>query len=322
MTAAKPSRGRRRNRCGAIASAALAVLALSQTGCIAMPREVAAEFEPGPPDRPDSARLAPRDFRTFQASGPAAAVPGPYGLPLRSGQLVASDAGAPVSLLLSLIGEEYSPYVHAGILVMEAGKPYVYETFGILRPFHRGPPTDAMGGKVRRVSLERYIARQRITAIFDPPGVADAGAVAQFALAHHRDGTQFDPYFDWRDHRRMYCTEFVALALHAGGAPLPAPVQVRDNASLRILLKWLKVEAEHIVTVSALVGDAEPVALISRRHDADAIAGYFAAKRELHDRFTADQKLGSLWSWSWRGLRLRPDVAAVLKARELQPHMR
>jgi hypothetical protein len=304
MIESRPWGGRRAFLPAAMASA---LLALALTGCIAMPPVVAAQFEPAAP-------LAPQDLRTFQVSGARSTEAAPYGPALRSGQLVASDAGAPVSLLLSLIGEEYSPYVHAGILVIEAGVPYVYETFGILRPFHRGPPTDAMGGKVRRVSLQRYIARQRITAIFDPPGVTDAGAVVRFVQERHRDGTRFDPYFDWFDHERLYCTEFAALALHAGGAPLPAPVRVRDNASLRILLEWLNVEAQHIVTVSSLLGDAAPVVLVSRRHDADGIKDYFAAKRELHERFTAGQTLGSLWSWSWRGLRLRPEVAAFLKA--------
>jgi hypothetical protein len=306
MIAGRPWGGRRASLPAKFASA---VLTLVLTGCIAMPPEVAAQFETAAP-------LAARDLRTSQVSGATATEPAPYGPALRSGQLVASDAGAPVSLLLSLIGEEYSPFVHAGILVIEDGVPYVYETFGKLRPFHRGPPTDAMGGKVRRVSLQQYIARQRITAIFEPPGVTDAGAVVRFVQERHRDGTRFDPYFDWFDHERLYCTEFAALALHAGGAPLPAPVRVRDNASLRILLEWLNVEAQHIVTVASLLGDATPVALVSRRLDADGIEGYFAAKRELHEQFTAGRTLGSLWSWSWRGLRLRPEVVAFLKGPE------
>jgi hypothetical protein len=148
----------------------------------------------------------------------------------------------------------------------------------------------------------------------------DKEAVAAFARARHEDRTEFDPYFDWRDHTRLYCTEFAALALHAGGRQLPTPVRVRDNASLRVALDWLKVRAPAIVTAGSLTDGAERVALISRRLTAREVEAYFAAKRELHRRFTDDQKIGNIWSWSWRGLQLRPQVEAFLEASSLWPH--
>ena len=50
-------------------------------------------------------------------------------------------------------------------------------------PYKQGyfpcPPTDAMHGHIRRVTLEHYIARQRVTAIFDPPELAEALAFRQ-----------------------------------------------------------------------------------------------------------------------------------------------
>ncbi len=264
--------------------------------------------------------LTPAAFRTFDAESAAAGELDFHGLPLQSGQLVVSDSGEADSLLLSLLGEQYTPYGHAGILSIEAGKAYVYEGYALLLPFLSGAPTDAMHGRIRRVTLEQYIGRQLVTAIFDPPASVDKAAVAAFARARHEDGTQFDPYFDWRDHTRLYCTEFAALALHAGGQPLPTPVRVRDNASLRVALDWLKVRAPEIVTAGSLTEAAERVALISRRHTAREVEAYFAAKRELHRRFTSDQKLGSIWQWSLQGLRLRPQVAAFLEASSLWPH--
>ena len=56
------------------------------------------------------------------------------------------------------------------------------------------------------------------------------------------------------------------------------------------------------------------------RQSAREVEAYFAAKRELHRRFTDDQKIGNIWSWSWRGLQLRPQVAAFLDASSLWPH--
>jgi hypothetical protein len=264
--------------------------------------------------------LTPAAFRSFDAESAAAGELDFHGLPLQSGQLVVSDSGEADSMLFSLLGEQYTPYGHAGILSIEAGKPYVYEGYALLLPFLSGPPTDAMHGHIRRVTLEQYIDRQRVTAIFDPPAGVDKVAVAAFARARHEDGTQFDPYFDWRDHTRLYCTEFAALALHAGGQQLPTPIRVRDNASLRVALDWLKVRALEIVTAGSLIEGAERVALISRHYTAREVEAYFAAKRELHRRFTSDQKLGSIWSWSWQGLRLRPQVAAFLEASSLWPH--
>ena len=264
--------------------------------------------------------LTPSAYRTFDAESASEGELDFHGLPLQSGQLVVSDSGDPDSLPMSMLGEQYTSYGHAGILSIEAGKAYVYEGYALLWPFFGGPPTDAMHGRIRRVTLEQYVGRQRVTAIFDPAAGVDKAAVAAFARARHEDGTKFDPYFDWRDHKRLYCTEFAALALHAGGRPLPTPVRVRDNASLRIALDWLKVRAPAIVTAGSLTEGAERVALISRRLTAREVEAYFAAKRELHRRFTDDQKLGNIWSWSWRGLQLRPQVEAFLEASSLWPH--
>jgi hypothetical protein len=54
---------------------------------------------------------------------------------------------------MSMLGEEYTPYGHAGILSIEGGKAYVYEGYALLWPFLSGPPTDAMRGRIRRVTL-------------------------------------------------------------------------------------------------------------------------------------------------------------------------
>jgi len=264
--------------------------------------------------------LTPAAYRTFDAESVGEGELDFHGLPLQSGQLVVSDSGEADSLLMSILGEQYTPYGHAGILSIEDGKAYVYEGYALLWPFLSGPPTDAMHGRIRRVTLDQYIGRQQVTAIFDPEPGVDQAAVVAFARARHEDGTEFDPYFDWRDHTRLYCTEFVALALHAGGRTLPTPVRVRDNASLRVALDWLKVQAPAIVTAGSLTAAAERVALISRRLTAREVDAYFAAKRELHRRFTDDQKLGNIWSWSWRGLRLRPQIEAFLEASSLWPH--
>ena len=258
-------------------------------------------------------------FRTFLVNEHSPSASTFDGIGVESGQLIVSDAGGADSLLISLLGTEHTSYVHAGIVVIEHGKPFVYEGYAMLRPFVHGPPTDALYGYIRRVTLARYLRRQRVTAIFAPPAEVDTALVAAYAQARHRDRTPFDPYFDWRDHSRLYCTEFAALALHAGGGALPDPVDVRDNPSLRIALDWLKVSAPGIVTADSLTRRATRVALISRRYDPTQVTAYFAAKRELHKRFSTDQKLGNVWRWSWRGLTLQPGVREFLRASRKRP---
>ena len=202
----------------------LAVILAMLSGCVTLPRDVARELEPVAHEAAGSLQqtmsivsrivvalaaawlggcattLQPTAYRTFDVESASAGELDFHGLPLQSGQLVVSDSGGPDSLLMSMLGEQYTPYGHAGILSIEDGKAYVYEGFALLWPFFSGPPTDAMRGRIRRVSLEQYIARQRVTAIFDPPADVDKAAVAAFARARHEDGTEFDPYFDWRDH--------------------------------------------------------------------------------------------------------------------------
>ena len=66
--------------------------------------------------------LQPTAYRTFDVESPSVGELDFHGLPLQSGQLVVSDSGDPDSLLMSMLGEHYTPYGHAGILSIEAGK--------------------------------------------------------------------------------------------------------------------------------------------------------------------------------------------------------
>ena len=233
------------------------------------------------------------------------------GLPLRSGQIIISELGAPDSLFQSLATAEFYPYGHAGVISIESGAPWVYEGFGILKPHLRGPPTDSASGTIRRVTLEDYIGRNRFVAIYDPPPGVNADAVAAFAIDNHQRRTPFDPYFDYRDHEKLYCTEFVALALESGGAKPYEPVPVNQNPSLRVALDWLKITAPSILPAAALTRDAHRVALLSRFYTPAQVEAYFTMKRELHRRFTPDQRLGNLFTWSWfTALHVRPEIRA------------
>jgi hypothetical protein len=237
------------------------------------------------------------------------------GLPLRSGQIIISELGGPDGLFQSLVTAEYYPWGHAGVITVEDGKPYVYEGFGFLQPHLWGPPTDAASGSIRRVTLDSYVDRNRFVAIYDPPPGVNADAVAKFALDNYARGTPFDPYFDFREHEKLYCTEFVALALEAGGAKPYVPVPSSRNPSLRVALDWLKIMDPGILPPGVLPRDAHRVALLSHDYKPIQVQAYFEMKRELHRRFTSDQRLGNLFTWSAiTALHVRPEILAFREA--------
>jgi hypothetical protein len=243
-----------------------------------------------------------------------------HGLRLHSGQIIVGDEGDADTLLMSLLGEEYSPYVHAGVLVIEHNRPYVYDAYVTVNVFIHALQDQKIESGIRRATLEEYLRSQRIVAIYEPIAI-DSKRIAEFAQARHRDGTPFDVHFDWREHSSLYCTEFVAVALQAGGGALPQLTNIRQNPSLQVALDWLKVDAREIVTAQSLIRSAQRVALLSRDYSIEQLTAYFSAKRELHARFTDDQKLGNLWRWTWHGLALQPSIAEFLKASSERPQV-
>lgn len=257
--------------------------------------------------------LNPASFETWevtqeqQAQGSAELMF--HGLPLRSGQIVASEQGSPQSLFLSLLVADPGPWVHTGILAIEDGMPWLYESQGKVRPTLSGPPNRNIGGGVRRVSLESFIGRQRFVGIFEPPAGADAGRIAAYARQRYRDGTPFDAYFDLQDSSKVYCGEFTMLALNAGGAPPRSLSAFTANRSVRVVTDWLQIDTNTIIPAGAVVADSRRVALISSRHTRAQIDAYFTMKDELHRRFTVDQKLGNVLSFSSISmLGFRPEV--------------
>jgi hypothetical protein len=253
-------------------------------------------------------------YRTWQVDPrPAGDASDFHGIPVESGQVVLSEQGTPQSVFLRLIMEQPGRFVHSGILVVEDGRPMLYEAQGRIAIHFRGPPTDAVRGGVRKVPFEQFVREQRFVGIFDPPSAVDRAKVAAFAQRARADGTGFDPYFDLQDQTRLYCTEFVARALEAGGAA-PRQVMPRNaNASLRVVTDWLRFEAPAIIPPSALVADARRVALVSAQHTPAQLEAYFAMNAELHRRFTPEQRLGNVFTFSrFSGLGLRPEVRAFL----------
>ena len=240
-------------------------------------------------------------------AGPAASPPA-----YASGQVVVSRSGGALSVFFSLFPEHYHPYIHTGVIAVEDGVPHVYHTMGVIRPSFRRPPTAVTRGRVRRTPLDDYVRAQRYVEVYDPPAFVDRERVVTFARDHFRKGTPFDPYFNTRDRTRLYCTEFVALALEAGGGG-PYPITPnRDRPSLAVVTRWLGIDAAGSIQGDTLVHGHRHVATLSSRDTLAQARLRSAAYGEIHRRFTPDQRLGHVFSWNGAGLSFRPGIAAFL----------
>lgn len=268
--------------------------------------------------------LGPRHYASWQTDpspGPAtadAATPDSvdfHGIAVRSGQLVLSEQGSPLGLLMSLLITDASPWIHAGIIAIEDGVPYVYESNGQIGPTWSNPPTAAVRGSVRRLSLEWFVANQTYIAIYAPPAGTDPARIVKFAREAHARHVPFDAWFDLSDPSRMYCTEFVALALVAADGPPVRTSPMNPNPSIRVLADWLELRADTIIPAGSLVKHSERVALISKRHSPAQFRAYLALQRELHRRFTPDQKVGNVLSFStFSGLEFQTPVRDLIRA--------
>lgn len=259
------------------------------------------------------ANLDLANFRTASAA-PASMVATWQGLPIESGQIIVSEQPGPESLFLSLSSQRYAPWNHAGVVVVEDGDTYVYESFGSYFPMPWERPNDRMGGGVRRVTLETFLQRNSISAVYETPASLDSAAVVAFVREHRRLHTGFDGRFDDRDPSRFYCTELVARALEAGGAPVFRGGPFTGNRSMRVALDWLRMNSPDLLIAGDIVAEFRRVALLSAPYSEAEIAAYFELKRELHRRFTADQRLGDVFAWTGSQLRVRSQIAAYFDA--------
>ena len=236
------------------------------------------------------------------------------GLPIENGQIILNEHRGAASLFVSFTAGKFSQYVHAGVIVFDAGTPYVYESFGRLVPLPWRRPNEHMGGGVRRVSLEAFLSRGGIVAIYAPGPEIDRESLVRFARERMREHKAFDGRYDADDADRYYCVEFVARALEAAGsAPIPA-TPVSRNPSMQVALGWLGIGTSGLLLADDLVARYRRVVLLSEHDSAAGISRYFGLKRELHRRFTADQRLGNVLYWRWQSLRLRPSVDAYFES--------
>lgn len=239
--------------------------------------------------------------------------PGTYlGLPLKTGQLVLTESPDATSFLFPLIPKEFHPFTHVAILAIEDGEPWVYDVTGEVKTFPLKKRLLAnVQGKMYRRRLYEYVAPNLYAEVYDPPEGADGDKIAAFARQKLREGVEFDPYFDFGDHSKLFCTELVELAIRSAGGPARELESTNPNPSIVEGMKWLGVPPGVALPVGNYADPKRFVAAFGQFPTRTAAWSYFEAKREIHRRFSPDQRLGYVLSIDGRGrIDVRPEISA------------
>jgi hypothetical protein len=224
------------------------------------------------------------------------------GLPLHTGQLVLTEAPGSYSFMFLIIPKHFYPFTHAAILSMEADGPVVYDISGEYSlGFHRRV-MDGVEGGMRRQPFLQYVSNNLYAEVIEPPAGVDPEKVAAFARTKMSEGVKFDAYFRFDEHEKLYCTELVQLALESAGDKPRALAEVNDNPTILESMKWLGVQLGSATIPAIFFHSPDRVAAsLGRFSSRTAAYAYFEAKRELHRRFTKEQRVGFLFDMKWTG---------------------
>jgi hypothetical protein len=232
------------------------------------------------------------------------------GMPLRTGQLVLTEAPGAYSFAFELIPEKFYPFTHVAIVAIENGEPIVYDVTGEYKAtgLHTKLLANVHGG-MRRTPFYEYVTPNLYAEIYDPPAGADGEKIAAFARQKFTEAVEFDAFFQYEDHSKLFCTELVNLAImNAGGKPVSL-VPARENASLKLALQWLDVPHSYVLPAGLYKDDSRYVGALGQFTSRTAAYSYFEAKREISRRFTPDQRLGFLFEMHSTGdISTRPEL--------------
>jgi hypothetical protein len=233
--------------------------------------------------------------------------------PFRTGQIVLSEAPGPYGILFSFAPDRFFRFTHSALVVTDPdGSPFVYDMSAEFKPTLAREPAGSLVGGIRRTPLADYVGMHLYVEVFEPPQNVDRARVEARVKELRAQQIEFDAGWDYYDHSRMFCSEFVVEALAAGGAPRPPLVPLTKNPSLRAVLTWFGVTAVESLPAAALPRERR-VAAFSVWPNRACAEAYLEAKRELYRRFTPEQNIGNLLELDRYDVTLRPPVAEFLQ---------
>lgn len=281
---------------------ALAASSVWLAGCITLPPQLKTEIRS--PDRAEAHTYVRAPSATDAAFPvPAATRDKPRdinaaALPLESGQIVVRDDGDVISFFVSLFAEAYVPWSHVGLVAVENGETVIYDMTFLVTPIPGIAPSHTSSGRIRRVTLENFAEGQQVVGVYAPPPEVTVDKMLAFARHHYEQETPFDPYFDSSDAKQLYCSEFIALALQAGGSGPQPQTAMRNNRSYTLVRDWMGVRATHLFLPGQFADPEREVALWSPHMTRPQIEAFFEIRRELTRRFDENTRLGHLFQWT------------------------
>ncbi len=234
------------------------------------------------------------------------------GLAIKSGQLILTESPDATSFVFVLIPKKFYAFTHVAIISVEDGEPWVYDVTGEVKTFpFKKRLMDNVTGKMYRRRLFEYVAPNLYAEIYDPPEGADGEKIAAYARQKFKEGAEFDSFFDFHDHSKLFCSELAALAIESAGGPHIAPEPSNPNPSVIEGMKWLGVPAGEALPAGRFADPARYVGALGQFPTRTAAWSYFEAKHELHRRFTMDQRLGFMLTIDGNGrVDVRPEISA------------
>lgn len=232
------------------------------------------------------------------------------GLPLKSGQLLLTESPDATSYVFVLIPKKFYPFTHVAIVSIEDGEPWVYDVTGEVKTFPlKKRLMDNVTGKMYRRRLYEYVAPNLYAEVYDPPEGADGEKVAAYARQKFKEGVEFDSNFDYREHQKLFCSELVSLAIEGAGGPRIEPEPSNPNPSVVEGMKWLGVPPGEALAAGRFVDPKRYVGALGQFPTRTSAWLYFEAKREIHRRFTVDQRMGFVLTLGGNGqVDVRPEI--------------
>ena len=232
------------------------------------------------------------------------------GLAIKSGQLVLTESPDSTSFVFPLIVKNFYPFTHIAIISVENGEPFVYDVTGTVKTLPiKSKLMDNISGKMYRRGLFEYVAPNLYAEIYDPPPPADGEKIAAYARKKYKEGVEFDAYFDAHDHSKLFCSELTAMAVQDAGGPEITVEASNPNPSVVAGMKWLGVPAGEALPVYKFADPARYIGSIGQFSSRTQAWSYFEGKHEIHRRFSADQRMGFVFTLDKYGqIGVRPEI--------------
>jgi hypothetical protein len=234
------------------------------------------------------------------------------GLPIKSGQLILTESPDATSFVFVLIPKKFYPFTHVAVISVEDGEPWVYDMAGGVKtlPTKKRILDNVVGGLYRRRLFE-YVAPNLYGEIYDLPPGTDGEKVAAYARQKYKEGVEFDAFFNYHDHSKLFCSELASLAIASAGGPSYLPGESNPNPSVIEGMKWLGVPQGEALPAGRFLDPSRYVGALGQFPSRTAAWSYFEAKHEIHRRFTMDQRLGFVVSLGEHGeIDVRPEITA------------